>query len=435
MDYPKSIPNVGLVNGKFIDENTTTGQVGSLIPCSWGNAVTDEILNVIRAGGEEPVEGENDQLVAAIRAIVLDTIPEEQIRTTLAAYGITDAYTKAQTHTKTEIADLVNPIITEAQRLQTLIMPGAHQRLVVSATGTNALVAIRAHRLNVGDGVSVQVLSGLSLNINLATVGLGGLDTGVLAASSWYSGWVATNGVTRAGIAAAMPSLTCATTAGSPVVTGIAGTASMRAGMPFGGATFPPGTIIISVDSPSQITASQPAITTSAAAALLFMYEPVLPAGYTAVRVTAFFTDATNKYPLRYRQRGRQVKWLVAAGTNVVSSRSVTGGIVGTWHATAPTWAEASLVNYVPITAVSASFTAIASYNGAAQSNVCIAPNAAYLGSRTQTPPPISTTLNGGSGAAPDVMSADIMLESMSVFVVSQTAAGAVVIHGYEDDV
>ena len=107
MDYPKSVPGVGLVNGKFIDENTTTGQVGSLIPCGWGNAVTDELLNVIRAGGEEPVEGENDQLVAAIRAIVLDTIPEEEIRTTLAAYGITDAYTKEATYTKTEIEDLL----------------------------------------------------------------------------------------------------------------------------------------------------------------------------------------------------------------------------------------------------------------------------------------------------------------------------------------
>ena len=104
MDYPKSVPGVGLVDGKFIDENTTTGQVGSLIPCSWGNAVTDELLNVIRAGGEDPVEGENDQMVAAIRAIVRDSIPSEQIRSTLAEYGITDAYTK------TEIEDLLGKL-------------------------------------------------------------------------------------------------------------------------------------------------------------------------------------------------------------------------------------------------------------------------------------------------------------------------------------
>lgn len=107
MDYPKSVPNVGLVNGKFVDENTTTGQVGSLIPSTWGNGVTDELLNVIRAGGKQPAESENDQLLAAIKAIVRDSIPPEKIRTTLAEYGITDAYTKSVTYTKAEVEALL----------------------------------------------------------------------------------------------------------------------------------------------------------------------------------------------------------------------------------------------------------------------------------------------------------------------------------------
>ncbi|QYM99291.1 phage tail protein [Pseudomonas protegens] len=107
MDYPKSVPNVGLVNGKFVDENTATGQVGSLIPSSWGNAVTDELLNVIQAGGEQPAENDNDQLLAAIKASVRDSIPPEKIRTTLAEYGITDAYTKSVTYTKTEVEALL----------------------------------------------------------------------------------------------------------------------------------------------------------------------------------------------------------------------------------------------------------------------------------------------------------------------------------------
>jgi len=107
MDYPKSTPNVGLVNGKFVDENTTTGQVGSLIPAEWGNAVTDELLNVIRAGGAKPAEAEHDQLLAAIKVIVRDSIPPEKIRTTLAEYGITDAYTKSVTYTKAEIDALL----------------------------------------------------------------------------------------------------------------------------------------------------------------------------------------------------------------------------------------------------------------------------------------------------------------------------------------
>lgn len=70
MDYPKSVPNVGLVGGKFVDENTATGQVGSLIPSAWGTSVTDEIINVIKEGGFAPKENENNQLAAASRKLL-----------------------------------------------------------------------------------------------------------------------------------------------------------------------------------------------------------------------------------------------------------------------------------------------------------------------------------------------------------------------------
>jgi len=66
MDYPKSVPNVGLVNGRFVDENASTGQIGSLIPAAWGSAVTDEILNMIYSSGLTPNENDNSQLAKAI---------------------------------------------------------------------------------------------------------------------------------------------------------------------------------------------------------------------------------------------------------------------------------------------------------------------------------------------------------------------------------
>ena len=68
MDYPKSVPSVGLVNGKFVDENPATGMPGSLIPASWGNAVTEELVNAIYAAGIVPTENRNDQLVLATSA-------------------------------------------------------------------------------------------------------------------------------------------------------------------------------------------------------------------------------------------------------------------------------------------------------------------------------------------------------------------------------
>lgn len=66
MDYPKSVPSVGLVNGKFVDEDPGAGTPGSLIPSAWGNAVTDEILAVISDAGLTPDEENHGQLKEAL---------------------------------------------------------------------------------------------------------------------------------------------------------------------------------------------------------------------------------------------------------------------------------------------------------------------------------------------------------------------------------
>ncbi|MCG8292238.1 hypothetical protein [Pseudomonas entomophila] len=74
MDYPKRIPNVGLVGGKFVDENVSTGLPGSLIPSAWGNAVTDELLAVIKAAGLTPSEDDNAQLLQAIQGVAASDV-------------------------------------------------------------------------------------------------------------------------------------------------------------------------------------------------------------------------------------------------------------------------------------------------------------------------------------------------------------------------
>lgn len=69
MDYPKSVPNIGLVDGHFVDENPVTGQIGSLIPAAWGDSITQEILNVIKGAGLVPDESNVAQLLQAITSI------------------------------------------------------------------------------------------------------------------------------------------------------------------------------------------------------------------------------------------------------------------------------------------------------------------------------------------------------------------------------
>ncbi|MFJ4197537.1 phage tail protein [Pseudomonas sp. NPDC089534] len=70
MDYPKSVPSVGLVDGRFVDENPVAGTPGSLIPAVWGNSVTQEILGVITGGGLVASEADTGQLYKAIQSIV-----------------------------------------------------------------------------------------------------------------------------------------------------------------------------------------------------------------------------------------------------------------------------------------------------------------------------------------------------------------------------
>ena len=98
MDFPKSVPGVGLINGQFIDENMSTGQPGSLIPSVWGNSVTQEILNVLVAGGLTPDEFKTDQLAEAISKIATGAaVAWNKIAgkpTTVAGYGIKDVYTR-----------------------------------------------------------------------------------------------------------------------------------------------------------------------------------------------------------------------------------------------------------------------------------------------------------------------------------------------------
>ncbi|MGY2281139.1 hypothetical protein ACW9H0_26390 [Pseudomonas monsensis] len=69
MDYPKSVPSVGLVNGKFVNEDAVAGLPGSLIPATWGNSVTDELLNVVKSAGLEPSETDATQLLQALKKI------------------------------------------------------------------------------------------------------------------------------------------------------------------------------------------------------------------------------------------------------------------------------------------------------------------------------------------------------------------------------
>ncbi|MGO3713576.1 hypothetical protein [Alcaligenes aquatilis] len=75
MDYPKSLPGIGLVGGKFADANPTTGAPGSWISAVWANSVMDELLAIIADGGFTPSEADNSQVLKAMKALMDARVP------------------------------------------------------------------------------------------------------------------------------------------------------------------------------------------------------------------------------------------------------------------------------------------------------------------------------------------------------------------------
>ncbi|UQS15554.1 carbohydrate-binding protein CenC [Pseudomonas sp. HS6] len=102
MDYPKSVPGSGLVDGRFVDEDAIAGTPGSLIPASWGNSVTQEILGAITAAGLKPDEQQTDQLAQAIRQLAkpdpLQQFPVQVYRRNVLINGGFDIWQRGPTN-------------------------------------------------------------------------------------------------------------------------------------------------------------------------------------------------------------------------------------------------------------------------------------------------------------------------------------------------
>ncbi len=89
MDYPKSDPRVGLHNGKFTDGSADGTIKPSLDTAAHDNALTDEILNVIKAGGLVPDEGDVSQLRQAIMALIAENVVVDTMKVVAKAAAYT----------------------------------------------------------------------------------------------------------------------------------------------------------------------------------------------------------------------------------------------------------------------------------------------------------------------------------------------------------
>lgn len=244
---------------------------------------------------------------------------------------------------------------------------GGFKKLQASSSGVSANISVTADTVTV-ENSSGQYLNAESISLTIAgtTTGANALDTGTIAASTWYSVWVIHN-------------LSTATTAGL--------------------------------------------LSLSATA-------PTLPSGYTyKARIGWIRTDSSgNKYPLSFKQLGREVQYVVAAGSNVAALPTMASGSQGS--VSVPTWVAIALANYLPSTASKGKFVASL---GANLGSLMAAPNNAYgaYGSATNPPPVVISQAPTGSY---DARIFEFILESMNLYVAGQTVSNLYQISGWVDN-
>jgi hypothetical protein len=199
-----------------------------------------------------------------------------------------------QSSTTTEEGALQNQITTLGNTVSNIaLVRGLFNALYVTATGVDPNVTVQAAEMVLKDGNGhVAVIA----NVNLvgstgvqgsAAKGLNSLDTGTFQPNTWYSIWVVYN-----------PSV------GAGLLFSVSGTA------------------------------------------------PTFPSGYTYyTRVGWMRTDSTtNCRPLSFQQKGAEVRYKVAAGSNVSAMPILASGAAG--DCTVPTWVALNWSAFAPPTTV-----------------------------------------------------------------------------------
>ncbi|WP_285417333.1 hypothetical protein [Pseudomonas sp. efr-133-TYG-5] len=184
MDFPKSVPGIGLVNGKFADENIVTGTPGSLIPAAWGNNVTSEILGVITEAGNTPDEADSAQLKKSIVSLIAN----QTRQATEATQGSVKIATQQKVAAATDDESAVTPLKLEQRLLTALPLAGAATNLKMFIPADSKIATMTADEIIVSTvlGRSYR-LSNFNRTINLAAAGAGGTDNGAVVANGYVA--------------------------------------------------------------------------------------------------------------------------------------------------------------------------------------------------------------------------------------------------------
>ena len=206
-------------------------------------------------------------------------------------------------------------------------LAGAYKNLLIknNTTTPDSILDVSADSITVSDTNNTFVLDNVSLSPNISTSGVNGLDTGSVAANTWYYIWVVFN-----------PNAAASATN--------------------------PG-VVFSMSNTS----------------------PTMPSGYTyKARVGAQRTDTSSDF-YRVQQTNDRAAYVVTAGTNTAATRLIASGTVG--DVSTPTWVAQAVDNFVPAIATAITTTLVMYTDGYASMVAPNNRYGAY--SNTSNPPPM----------------------------------------------
>ncbi|SAM35752.1 hypothetical protein [Pseudomonas sp. 1 R 17] len=492
MDFPKSVPSVGLVDGKFIDEDAVAGTPGSLIPSAWGNAVTQEILKVIQEAGLEPDEDDNTQLNAAIdqkisgASVAFASQPEAEAgesetkamsplrvfqaiakvvtQATESAFGWLKIATQPQVNAGSDDTAAVT-----SKKLSTALQNQATQAFTTSGTGTALTLtpspAIPAYAAKQRFSVTFHVDSGADPTLNVSAKGAKLLKqysaSGAKVAAVFFAGQVGdvvydgtdcvlldqlpTTTNNLVGIAGSAKNLRVSTTGTSAVVTVSADEleveSTANAYTTLRAVAVAPSFATAGVDgldvgaANSQTASTWYAVwviwngTTKAGLLSLSGTAPTLPAGYThAARVAWVKTDSTAN-----KYPISYIQYGKYAQYKVATGSNLPAlPLIASGIQGAintPTYVPVSVSALVPPTACK---ICIVATTGTGTGTLLVAPNNSFGASNSATNPPPLVVGQSGTGTT-NTGFISMALESGSVYVAQQTSTNFTQVFGWED--
>lgn len=491
MDFPRSVPSVGLVDGKFIDEDALAGTPGSLIPSAWGNAVTLEMIKVIEDSGLTPDEDDNTQLSAAIdlkisessvafatqaeaeagesstKAMsplrVFQAIAKVITQATESAFGWLKIATQAQVNAGTDDAAAVTSkkLSAALQSQSATAFPTAGPAGALTLTPTPAISSYSNQRFNVkfnraSTGADTINISGKGTKVlkqydalgakvaavfaidQIADIQIDGPDAVLIDPLPTTSLVGIRGGALNLRVSATGTDSVITITADELQVENAAGqfitlrNVSCTASFAVAGAG---GLASGAANSQLASTLYYVHVIWDGTAPKGWLTPDVnpatpLPGAFThRARVSRDFTDATgSRFPLSYLQKGRNGEYVV--GGNVAGLPKLISGISG--NPSTPTWTAVPLA---PFLAPTDAVVYLGLYNQGAATKTIAAPNSAYGAVNSATNMPMCNISNSSANSNQNNFLMRVVPESGSVFYASDATVSHLSAFGWEDSI